>query len=322
MSPRFTGDGNVVSTDVAMIRQFVVGNFVPQAGFNEFQRADSAPRVDSGNGVLNSGDVVQVRRYAAALDPLQPAGGPASPVIAPPAYIGGAFLGKPEGRRIQIVPTAAAAGSKALVGIDLVGEGGETAVNFTLEYDPTKLADPIVTLGAGMPEGTALTVNAGEAGRLRVLVDAGEAFSKAASRKQLMTIEFDVAANAPSGDTALAFGNSRDEGSIADTRGDMLKANYTDGSVSISGPNAAGVEIAGRVLTPDGRGLRNARVTITDEEGIERTVTTSSFGYYRFDGVRRGATLVMGVRSNRYRFASQVVQALDSLSDFDLIGLE
>ena len=39
------------------------------------------------------------------------------------------------------------------------------------------------------------------------------------------------------------------------------------------------------VLTADGRGLRNATVTIIDAEGNRRTATTGSFGNYRFEDV-------------------------------------
>jgi hypothetical protein len=52
-------------------------------------------------------------------------------------------------------------------------------------------------------------------------------------------------------------------------------------------PDAASpaLEISGRVLTPDGRGLRNVVVTLTGSNGVERTVTISSFGYYHFDSL-------------------------------------
>jgi hypothetical protein len=83
---------------------------------------------------------------------------------------------------------------------------------------------------------------------------------------------------------------------------------------------AAGVEVSGRVITPDGRGLRNATVVITDSQGNRRTATTGSFGYFHFYDVEVGSTLVMGVTSNRYRFNSRVVQVFDTLSDVDFIG--
>ena len=85
---------------------------------------------------------------------------------------------------------------------------------------------------------------------------------------------------------------------------------------------AAGVEISGRVLTPDGRGLRNALVTITDAAGNRSTVTTGSFGYYQFSDVESGNSVVISVSSKRYRFASRVVQVVNTLSDVDFVATE
>jgi hypothetical protein len=85
---------------------------------------------------------------------------------------------------------------------------------------------------------------------------------------------------------------------------------------------AANVSISGRVLTPDGRGLRNARVVITDSQGVTRTVTTSSFGFYQFDDVAAGGNYVIGVISKQYRFASRTMQVNDPMTDVDFVGLE
>jgi hypothetical protein len=87
-------------------------------------------------------------------------------------------------------------------------------------------------------------------------------------------------------------------------------------------PTAAGVEVSGRVMTPDGRGLRNATVTMTDGQGVTRSAVTSSFGYYRFEGVPVGDSFVMTVNSRNYRFTPRVVLVLDTLTDVDFVGLE
>ena len=87
-------------------------------------------------------------------------------------------------------------------------------------------------------------------------------------------------------------------------------------------PTAAGVEVSGRVMTPDGRGLRNATVTMTDEQGVTRTAVTSSFGYYRFEGVPVGDSFVMSVNSRSYRFKPRIVNVLDNMTDVDFVGLE
>jgi hypothetical protein len=83
-----------------------------------------------------------------------------------------------------------------------------------------------------------------------------------------------------------------------------------------------GAEITGRVLTPDGRGLRNARVTLVDSTGQTRTVVTTAFGEYRFDGLSTGSTVTLSVSSKTYRYATRTVQVKDNLNDVDFVGIE
>ena len=84
----------------------------------------------------------------------------------------------------------------------------------------------------------------------------------------------------------------------------------------------ANVVVGGRVLTADGRGLRNATVSITDSAGMRRTAITSSFGFYTFDNVRSGEGYTVAVSSRFFRFAPRVVQVDGNLSNLDFMGLE
>jgi uncharacterized delta-60 repeat protein len=92
------------------------------------------------------------------------------------------------------------------------------------------------------------------------------------------------------------------------------------GVTDVNNPTAAQVSIGGRVLTADGRGLTNARVTITGPDGVARTTITSSFGYYSFDGVESGATYVVAVGSKRYIFTPRTVQVVDNVADLDFVA--
>lgn len=80
--------------------------------------------------------------------------------------------------------------------------------------------------------------------------------------------------------------------------------------------------VTGRVFTPDGRGLRNAVVSLTDSLGVRRTSTTSSFGVYTFQDVPFGDNYVFGVSSKRYRFSTVIRSITGDLSNFDFLGLE
>ncbi len=82
------------------------------------------------------------------------------------------------------------------------------------------------------------------------------------------------------------------------------------------------VSVSGQVATSDGRGLRGATVSAVDNQGRKRTAVTSSLGFYSFDDVEAGETLVIAVASKRYRFQSRVLQVFDTLSDVDFVGLE
>ena len=85
---------------------------------------------------------------------------------------------------------------------------------------------------------------------------------------------------------------------------------------------SANATVSGRVLTSDGRGLRNATMSITDSSGITRTTTTSTFGLFSFDNVSTGGTYTFRVTSRLYRFAPVTVRVDGNLALADFVGLE
>ena len=94
-------------------------------------------------------------------------------------------------------------------------------------------------------------------------------------------------------------------------------SNVTNYSLFVLAPTAANVSVSGRVFTPDGRGLQNAVVTITDQNGAIRSSRTGSFGYYHFENVAAGATHVFEITSKRFRFAPQIVNLSEDLSELN-----
>jgi len=75
-------------------------------------------------------------------------------------------------------------------------------------------------------------------------------------------------------------------------------------------PTAATVSVGGRVMTSDGRGIMNVRLSLTDSNGQVRTTTTTAFGYYRFEDVQAGETYILSATGKHYTF-SQSVQVLN-----------
>jgi|GEM_PF-3296064 len=82
-------------------------------------------------------------------------------------------------------------------------------------------------------------------------------------------------------------------------------------------PTAASVSVGGRVSTSGGRGISKALVSITNQNGETQTVSTDSFGYYRFDEISVGETYIITVRHKRYQFTnnSQVLTVFEDTND-------
>jgi hypothetical protein len=89
-------------------------------------------------------------------------------------------------------------------------------------------------------------------------------------------------------------------------------------------PSAAEVSVSGRVTTANGQGVRNVRVSLTDSEGNVRHAMSGSFGYYRFDEIEAGQTVILGVASKRYVFTNptRILMVVDDIADADFVADE
>lgn len=227
-------------------------------------------------------------------------------------------------RAFRVVSTTAPPGTQVIVKIELDSVGDEVATSFTLNFDPTKLSGPTVTLGTDVPPGTALTVNANQAtsGRVGILVDSGNSFLVSGPPRHVVSFRFNVAAGAVAGQTPITFGASPTPRSTSDGLGNSLSATYTDGFVDIQTATPSFFSVGGRVTTPSGAGLRNATVVLTDPQSNQRTATTSSFGFYTFDNVQAGGPYTISVRSRLYRFQPLSFTVSSDLTNVDFVGQE
>ncbi len=89
-----------------------------------------------------------------------------------------------------------------------------------------------------------------------------------------------------------------------------------------SAPTAADATLAGRVTSANGRAVSGARVLLNNGSGEIRTATTNPFGYYRFDGIEAGRTVVVSISSKRYRFSNpvQVINLGDNAFDVNFVS--
>jgi len=92
--------------------------------------------------------------------------------------------------------------------------------------------------------------------------------------------------------------------------------------VAPAAATAATVSVSGRVMTSDGRGIRNVVIRLTDSQGNLRTAISNSFGYYRFNDVEAGATYILTATGKRFSFSqpSQVLNVNDETDEVNFIA--
>lgn len=86
-------------------------------------------------------------------------------------------------------------------------------------------------------------------------------------------------------------------------------------------PTAALVSISGRVYSFDSRPAPRVRITVTGPDGSVRSTNSSSFGYYRIDGLEAGTAYVLAAGTKQMQFVPQVVTLNETVSGFDLVAL-
>ena len=85
-------------------------------------------------------------------------------------------------------------------------------------------------------------------------------------------------------------------------------------------PTAATVSVSGQVLAPKGRGLANARVTLTNSSGETFSTLTDSFGYYQFSDVVAGDTVIIEVKSKLYTYPVQVLNLSEETNGLNFVA--
>jgi uncharacterized protein (TIGR03437 family) len=189
-------------------------------------------------------------------------GGPVTITAALPQAQGGATATATvnvvlSNRFLRVQSKGVAAGGALTLPVELVSQGNENRLTFSLQLDTTLLLSPQFTLGADATSAT-LTTNQSQAtqGRYGIIIQlpAGQRF--AAGTREVLVLSAVVITGANATSTQVAFADSPTVRRVTDTSGLSLSTNYTPGTITIS----QGVEgdVAPR---PNGS---NGTVTIAD----------------------------------------------------------
>jgi hypothetical protein len=296
-----SGNGTVTSFDAALVASFAAN--LPEAGSAGTWRFMPASR--------NYPDVVSdhISQDFVALLMGDVTGNWAMP--APPAPAGAA-----EDIPLQIsIPSAAAASGTTVALPITIGDTtglGIRAYEFDLHYNADVLepTENAASVWATISDGRVLTVNATQKGMLRIVTFGAYPLQ---GTGELLRLNFKVigAAGAVS---ELRWANFRlNEGGI--------NFNAENGGVSVA-PAQSG-SINGRLLDPRGIGVSQTRVMLTDTQGNQRSVMTSTLGYFQVSELQIGETYTIRAQSRRYRFSTQSISITsDNAVEFQLIGLE
>jgi hypothetical protein len=230
VSPRTNGNEVVNINDWVQEARFVVGLDTVSNG-SEFQRADCAPRSTLGDGQITVADWVQAGRYAAGLDPITAAGGPSSPILLDevtrhPLKLGGA-------RPVMLVPLAQGTLTNS-VAVELVAQGDENALGFSVTFDAALVRFVNASLGSGAT-GAALVPNTANAtnGVLGFLIGFQPPGAFAPGTQPVLNLTF--ASVAYSNTASLAFANSPILCQLVDTNANPVSANFQNGTVVVGG---------------------------------------------------------------------------------------
>lgn len=82
-------------------------------------------------------------------------------------------------------------------------------------------------------------------------------------------------------------------------------------------PTAAAVSIGGRVHTAAGRGIANALVRLSSENGAIYSARTNSFGVYEVNGIPSGEFYTATVSAKGHAFEPRIVNLNDNVADLD-----
>lgn len=210
---------------------------------------------------------------------------------------------------------AASAGSTVSVPVRLgrvFGFYGLTNLSFSLQWDPEFVDYQSCQIGDVLPPGSVVTFDESmtSQGRLGVSIAGTSPFSDTVANYNLVKLSLRVRPSAPRNLYSLSFTDKPTPYRGSDANGGLAGASWVAGFIN-TGITYSFVQ--GTVVSPELLSIRNATVLLTDDIGFSKTVTTSSFGNFRFEKLPNLSNYTITVKSKRYRFAPAIVQPTGGL---------
>ncbi len=183
---------------------------------------------------------------------------------------------------LRISGTVGAGG--AMITVNVTGGTGVAGVDYSLT-EPFAFGNTTNSVMISIPAGTYDGVNTGVF-NLPFSTDGDSVI------EPNKTVEFEV--GSVSGNAVLASLSSCGQAPITQ---------FTHTIIDDDMPSSSGITVTGRVLERSGMGISQAKVMLTDSEGNVRNVNTNGFGYFQFESLKAGDTVIISVSSRRHTFA-------------------
>jgi hypothetical protein len=335
VAPRSLGNrnGSLTNADVIQVRRFLAGLDTANLN-NEFQRADCAGLPARGSNTITNADVIQARRFLAGLDVIPTAAGPSPSGLHSSLVNGISVSGE------NLVPAAddlsvyqaSISGNQLTVGVKYASPGDAVGIGFTLTWNPAHLTltnpGSNVILGNGAAGFLTLgTLNTTQlaSGRLGVPMDPVSLTTPLpAGLRPILAVQFTINNPGSPTETLIDFGDNPIVREITTVLNDIRTPDTTGSMVSLVAPTAASVSVSGRIADNLGRGISRVLVTVNHATGERKTTHTNTFGYYRFDDIRAGATYTVSAMSRRYTLdpPTRVISVVEDVVDLDFQARE
>ena len=174
------------------------------------------------------------------------------------------FAVLPNPRILSIVNITGASGSTANITIQMVAQGDENALGFSLNYDTSLLSNPTATAGLDASSAT-LNLNTSQVGQghYGVALSLPSGMNFAAGSKQIVRVSFTLATVTSATPTQITFGDAPVVREVVNAAADVLPTAFSPGTVTI----VTGFE---GDVSPRPNGSNNGTVSIADWVQIGR----------------------------------------------------